>query len=225
MGLERGQIVNTNGLAPFSPSDGEHRVAATLKKTGTSLGFSRDLWLRVVSVLSILVAWLILTAVMGPMVIPGPADTWQFLLKEQHEGRLWFHIGMTLWRVIVSFVITMILGSLLGMLTGVSKTADRLLEAWVVLGLAIPRILLVVVAYLLIGLNDTAAIVALVLMLIPQVIVQIREGIRSIDTKLVEMARAFHRTRLQTWRQVVLPQLTPYLLGTARSTLDRKSVV
>ncbi len=181
---------------------------------------SRDIWLRAISLLSIVALWLILTAVMGPTVVPGPVDTIQFLLKEQREGRLWFHIGMTMLRVVISFVLAIVLGTLIGTATGLSRMLDKLLEAWVVLGLAVPRILLVVVAYLLIGLNDTAAILALILMLVPQVVVQMREGIRSIDTKLIEMARAFRRPTFQIWRQVIIPQLMPYLLGTARSTLS-----
>lgn len=181
---------------------------------------SRTFWLRLISLVSIFGAWLLLTWVMGPQVIPGPVETVQFLFREQEQGRLWYHIGMTLWRVLISFVLTMLLGSLIGVLTGASKTLDRLLEAWVVTGLAVPRILPLVVAYLLIGLNDTAAIVALVIILVPQVIVQMRESIRAIDTKLVDMARVLRRPRSQIWRQVILPQLAPYLLGTARGTLS-----
>lgn len=129
-------------------------------------------------------------------------------------------MGTTLLRVVVSFALSLLLGTLIGALSGFSRMLDALLEAWVVLGLAIPRILLVVVAYLLIGLNDVAAIAALVLMLIPQVVVQMREGIRSMDPKLIEMAHAFRRPRAQIWRQVIVPQLMPYLVGTARSTFS-----
>lgn len=181
---------------------------------------SREFGLRLVSVLSIFAVWLLLSRVMGTTVVPGPLETVQFLIKEHNDGRLWFHIGMTLWRVLVAFVITMILGTILGVLSGASKTLDKLLEAWTVTGLAVPRILPLVVAYLLIGLNDTAAIVALVIILVPQVVVQMRESIRAMDTKLLEMARAFRRPRLQIWRQVILPQMAPYLLGTARSALS-----
>lgn len=195
---------------------------AVASRTSTQVrsDFSRTLGLRVISLASIFVVWIALSWIMGAKVVPGPVETIQFLLKEHQSGQLWFHIWMTLWRVLVAFVITMVLGTLIGVLSGASKTLDKLLEAWVITGLAMPRILPVVVAYLLIGLNDTAAVVALVIILVPQVIVQMREGIRAIDTKLVEMARALRRPRSQIWRQVILPQLAPYLLGTARGALS-----
>ncbi|RIH89397.1 putative aliphatic sulfonates transport permease protein SsuC [Calidithermus terrae] len=181
---------------------------------------SRSLGLRLLSLLSIVLVWLLLSWLMGRTVVPGPLETVAFLAREHERGQLWLHIGITLWRVMVAFAITMALGVLIGVAVGASRTLDRLLEAWVVTGLAVPRILPLVVCYLLIGLNDTAAIVGLVIILVPQVVVQMREGIRAIDVKLVEMARALRRPRGQIWRQVVLPQLAPYLLGTARGALS-----
>lgn len=195
-------------------------VAAKPPSPGASNTRSRAWGLRFVSLLSIVAVWYLLSATMGTTVFPGPAETLQFLAQEHQRGTLWFHVGITLWRVVVSFALTMLFGTLLGVITGASRTLDRLLEAWVVVGLSVPRILPLVVAFLLIGLNDTAAIAALVIILVPQVVVQMREAIRSIDTRLIEMARAFRRPRSQVWRQVILPQLAPYLLGTARGALS-----
>lgn len=179
-----------------------------------------SLGLRLLSLLSIIIVWLGLSWLLGRTVVPSPVDTVEFLVREHQRGQLWTHVGITLWRVLLSFTITMVLGVLIGVMVGISRVMDRLLEAWVATGLAVPRILPLVVCYLLIGLNDVAAVVALVIIMVPQVIVQMREGIRSIDVKLVEMARALRRPRGQIWWQVILPQLGPYLLGTARGALS-----
>lgn len=182
--------------------------------------FSRSLGLRLLSLASLVLVWLALSWLLGSAVVPGPVETVLFLIREHERGQLELHVGITLWRVLLSFVIAMALGALIGVAVGVSRTLDRLLEAWVLTGLAVPRILPLVVCYLLIGLNDTAAIVALVMILVPQVVVQMREGIRAIDVKLVEMAQVLRQPGGQIWRQVVFPQLTPYLLGTARGVLS-----
>jgi len=49
--------------------------------------------------------------------------------------------------------------------------------------------------------------------------VSVREGTRAIDGKLVDMAYAFRRSRSQVWWKVVLPQLMPFIIGTARGSL------
>lgn len=181
--------------------------------------FVREAAPRLASLLSLLLLWLILSWALGPQVLPGPKETLLFLFKEA-RGPLWLHLGITLWRVLASFILAMGLGTLLGALVGVSRVLDRFFEAWIVLGLAVPRIVPVVAAYLLLGLNEWAVVSALTVIVAPQVSVQIREGVRALDTKLLEMARAFRRPRSQVLRQVVLPQLLPYLLGTARGALS-----
>jgi len=78
----------------------------------------------------------------------------------------------------------------------------------------------IVVAYILIGLNDTAAVVAIVLVVAPSVVTQIQEGARALDQKLIQMAHAFRLSRWALLRHVVAPQLFPYIAGTARSAMS-----
>src|SRR5690606_25580329 len=96
---------------------------------------------------------------------------------------------------------------------------DDLLQGWLVVALTIPRILLFVVAYLTVGLSDTALVIALIVTVVPTIVVAIREGTHAVDSSLVEMATAFRRSRPAIWRQVIFPQLTPFVVGTARGSL------
>ncbi|MEN5458945.1 ABC transporter permease subunit, partial [Klebsiella pneumoniae] len=90
----------------------------------------------------------------------------------------------------------------------------------VALGLALPRILVIVVTYLVVGLNELAAVLAVFLIILPNVVVQMQEGIRSLDGRLIEMARVFRLPPGRFWWRVILPQLAPFFWGTARSTLS-----
>jgi NitT/TauT family transport system permease protein len=121
--------------------------------------------------------------------------------------------------VLIAFAVAMPAGVLIGAVMGFSRRADAALEAWLVTGLTIPRIILFVMAYLLLGLNDRAAILALIITIVPTIVAQIREGARALDGKLLEMARAFRRSRAQVWTRIIIPQLMPYIVGTARTSL------
>lgn len=123
-------------------------------------------------------------------------------------------------RVLIAFGIGMVGGVVIGAVMGLSARIDRLLQAWLLAGLTVPRIVLFVVAYLLLGLNDQAAVGALIITIVPTIVVQLREGTRALDPKLLEMARAFRRPRSEVWLRVVLPQLMPYIVGTARASLS-----
>ena len=174
---------------------------------------------RLAGLLTLFAGWLILSEVVGRQTIPGPVATWEFIVREFERGAMQRHLAATFYRVSVSFVVAMGLGVLAGTLMGLYRRVDELLEAWVVAGLSIPRLVLFVDSYLILGLNDRAAILALTISVLPTVIVQVREGTRAVDGKLVEMAVAFRRPRIAIWRKVILPQLMPFVIGTARTTL------
>ena len=171
------------------------------------------------SYLSILVAWIVAAELMPPSLMPGPVETARFVIREFERGVLLMHLWDTARRVFIAFAVGMGIGLASGAAMGLSRRADQLLQGWLIAGLTIPRIVLFVMAYLVFGLSDTAAVAALVVTIIPTVVVQIREGTRAVDGKLIEMARAYGRPRLAIWRHVVLPQLMPYVVGTGRSSL------
>jgi len=120
----------------------------------------------------------------------------------------------------LAFLLAMLLGLVLGAWMGRSRLVEVLLGAWVALGLALPRILIIVAAYLVVGLNERAAVLAVLLIILPNVVVQIQEGVRSLDGRLIQMAQAFRLPPRRLWWRVILPQLAPFFWGTARSTLS-----
>ena len=130
-----------------------------------------------------------------------------------------YHLGITLARVAASFVIAMALGTVIGVVMGRSALIDRLAHPWLVFFLNIPALVTIVLAYIWIGLVETAVIVAVAANKIPNVVVTLREGARALDRDLLEMAACFRIGRRRTLQHVVLPQLYPYLAAAARSGL------
>lgn len=175
---------------------------------------------RLLSYLSIVGVWVLAAALMDSDLMPGPLATLEFVANEFQRGVLLMHLGATVRRVLIAFVIALVVGIAVGAAMGRSRRVDELLEGWLLAGLTIPRIILFVMAYLLLGLSDSAAIAALVVTVLPTVVVQIREGTRALDSDLIEMATAYRRPRTAIWRRVILPQLMPYVVGTSRASLS-----
>src|SRR5213082_538728 len=69
-------------------------------------------------------------------------------------------------------------------------------------------------------LSATAAIAAVALNKLPIATVTVREGARSLDHALDDMAQVFRMGAWVRMRHVVLPQLAPYLAAAARSGLS-----
>lgn len=194
--------------------------ASTTKVTKDGVERHSGVLLTVASVLSIVAVWMLLSRLLSPAVLPGPGETLRFLWQEIERGRLWRHVIATMERVLVSFAISMVVGVFVGIFMGTVRWVERLGSAWLLTGLSIPRIVPIVGAYILIGLNDTAAIAAIVLVVVPTIITQVQEGARALDQKLVQMAQAFRISRWGILRHVVAPQLFPYIAGTARTAMS-----
>lgn len=175
---------------------------------------------RAAGLAALLLCWPLATALLGADLVPGPAATLSFLWREALRGTLWSNVGITLWRVLLSFAAALAVGVPLGWLLGTQRRVAAFLSPWLAVGLTLPRLLILVVTYLLLGLNERAIVVAISVILVPTVAVQTREAVRGLDPRLDALSRAFGVPRARQWRQVLLPQLSPALYGTARVTLS-----
>jgi NitT/TauT family transport system permease protein len=176
--------------------------------------------LRLVSLALLLAAWFIGAQIAGPRMFPDPQTVALAIFHEAESGALGFNLLATLLRVIVSFVLAMAAGTAAGLVMGRYRVADRLGDPWLVVLLNLPALVIIVLAYVWVGLTETAAIAAVALNKVPIATVTVREGARSLDAGLDDMARVFRMSPWVRMRHVVLPQLAPYLAAAARSGLS-----
>jgi NitT/TauT family transport system permease protein len=135
------------------------------------------------------------------------------------DGTLPYHIGVTLARVAASFALAMVIGIAIGVAMGRRPRLDRFFDGWLVLFLNVPALVTIVLCYIWFGLIETAAILAVALNKIPNVIVTLREGARALNRDYLEMAEVFRLGSAKTLRHIVLPELYPFIVAAARSGL------
>lgn len=174
----------------------------------------------VVTVALLLVLWAGLSLLIEqPRTLPSPAAVAETLGRLAASGQLLRDMGATLGRVAASFAIALLAGGVLGVWMGRSGTADRWLDPLVVIALNTPAMVVIVLCYVWIGLNETAAVTAVALNKVPLVAVMLRDGTRALSPDLDDMARAFRLTAWARWRHVIAPQLVPHLASAARAGL------
>lgn len=175
---------------------------------------------RVLSLLSLVLAWQIGAHFAGAQLLPTPLVVADVIWRETVSGNMPRQVAITLARVAIAFSIAMVLGSLLGVAMGRSRWLDRIADPWVVVLLNLPALVIIVLAYIWAGLTETAAISAVALNKLPNAAVTLREGARALDTGLDEMADVFAMPFGRRVRHVILPQLAPYLAAATRTGLS-----
>jgi len=182
--------------------------------------FAQGRWARIVPPLVLVVFWQVLAVALQSRTLPPLTEVLVGLWQELFGGDLLFHLGMTLGRVAISFVVAMLVGTGLGILMGSSRPWDRVLDSFLILALNIPALVTIILCYIWFGLSETAAVIAVTVNKIPMVAISLREGARAVDKNLLQVARVYRLSRRDTFFKVYLPQLLPYLFGSARNGLS-----
>lgn len=170
----------------------------------------------VLSVGLLLGLWSLLSLKLTNSVLPSPWLTLQTMYKDVSSGAVFPALGVTLLRVLKGFAMTMLFGIAIGCLLGLSNSMKDIFGNWVVIGTSIPPLVMIIVVFLGMGLSENAALVATVLTTVFTIIQNIEQGVRSIDPKLDEMARVMNASRFYRLRRVILPQIYPYVMASAR---------
>jgi NitT/TauT family transport system permease protein len=180
----------------------------------------RGPWVSILSVAGFVLIWFVAAEIAQSRLLPGPAAVLDYIYQESVHGDLVFELGITLWRVVASFVVAMVIGSAIGLIMGQMPAVNRVLDPWLIVLLNLPALVIIILAYVWFGLNEAAAIGAVALNKIPNVVVTLREGARALDPGLNEMARAYRLSPWSKFRNVTLPQLQPYFAAASRSGIS-----
>nr|WP_238401071.1 ABC transporter permease [Alloalcanivorax marinus] len=172
--------------------------------------------IKVGSMIAALLAWLGLSFLFPETVLPGPWQTIQVLADNFANGDILSHLAATLGRVLGGLVLAMAVGIPVGVLMGVNRLAEKTLDVWVMVALTVPSLCYAIFAFIWIGLNETAAIVAIGLTSAPSIAINLWEGVKNIDTRLFQMARVFNASRWVIIRRVLFPQVLPYIMASLR---------
>jgi NitT/TauT family transport system permease protein len=144
-----------------------------------------------------------------PFFVPSPADvvdafsqTPQYLLSES-----W----VTIWRVLIGFLIAVAAGLAIAVLLAASQTVDRMAMPVLAAVNAIPKVALAPLLLVWLGFGDAPKIVMVVLISFFPVIVSTMAGLSSAPSDLRLMARSLSATWWQTFVKVRLPWALPQI--------------
>ena len=175
--------------------------------------------LRLGSALSALILWQLVAWIWSSDLLPTPGAVLGLMARDMLSGALPHDLWATLRRVLLAFALAMSIGSLLGILMGMRRTLDLLLDPWLMLLLNVPALVVIILTFVWLGIGETTAVAAIAVNKIPAVVVTLREGARTLDPEFAELARSFRLGRRKTLVYITLPQLLPYFAVAARSGL------
>lgn len=126
------------------------------------------------------------------------------------------HLITTGIRVLAGFAVSMLVGTVLGLMLGLSDFWKVALKDWVLIGLALPSLMVVVFSAMWFGFSIGTPIASATLIAFPFVTQSIYEGIDDIDAGLYSMSEAFNISKRRVTRRIVIPAVAGEWFAGAR---------
>ncbi|OWA36294.1 ABC transporter permease [Saccharibacillus sp. O16] len=186
--------------------------------SSTRTGF-RGTVLRLLGVFAVLhVLWALLAAALQRDILPSPWVVYPALIHLDGAEML-THVGASLIRVCAGIGLALAVGLLLGLLMGRSPRWNRLLDPVVYLTYPVPKIALLPVAMLFLGLGEASKIVMIALILVFQVIISVRDAVKAIPIDTYDVLTSLGAKRMAKFTQITLPGALSAILSTLRISL------
>jgi ABC-type nitrate/sulfonate/bicarbonate transport system permease component len=155
------------------------------------------------------------------LFLPSVSEVYDELVQMHNEGILWGNLGISLWVYVVGMVISIVLAIPLGLFIGGVRIVDKVLSPYIWAIYTTPRLILMPLVLLWVGINDTARIVIIVLSAVPATLVVVMEGVKTVDNSLIKAARSFGASRTRLFRSVVMPSTVPFIATGIRMGVSR----
>jgi ABC-type nitrate/sulfonate/bicarbonate transport system permease component len=155
------------------------------------------------------------------LFLPSVTEVWDAVVRMHEQGILWGNLGISLWIYLVGMVISIVIAVPLGLFIGGVKVVDRILSPYIWAIYTTPRLILMPLVVLWVGINDTARVVIIVLSAVPATLVVVMEGVKTVDNSLVKAARTFGASRFQLFKSVVFPATIPFIATGIRMGVSR----
>ncbi|MDR1092179.1 MAG: ABC transporter permease [Prevotella sp.] len=162
--------------------------------------------------------WYILAKWLQLKALPAPTDVYSAYRKAFENG-IMDHSLASLQRIAISIGISLAIALILGLWMGYNKRANKLLGPMIYFSYPIPKLALLPIVMTLFDLGETSKIIIVVLIIVFQLIIAIRDAVRNISKENYYVLTSFGATGLQKMRHITLPAILPETFSSLRVAL------
>ncbi|CAH1200543.1 Putative aliphatic sulfonates transport permease protein SsuC [Paenibacillus plantiphilus] len=195
----------------------EEAVVSTLmkkknraKRRGLSIRATNVL-LGAILPLTLLLVWEVAGArgLLNPILLPAPSEIWEELVGLTASGELAQHLGISVWRALLGFVIGGGLGLAAGIWVGFSYKTERLLDPSLQMLRMLPHLAIAPLFILWFGFGETSKLLLIAKGAFFPLYVNTFLGIRSVDGKLFDVGRVLQFSKWQLVTKLIVPASLP----------------
>lgn len=150
------------------------------------------------------------------LIFSSPSRVWSTFVEKVSDGTLMMHVSVTLMETVVGFIVGTLLGTLLAMLLWWSPMTSKVLDPYLVILNAMPKVALgpILIVALGPGYISIMAMGALISIIITTIVVY--TAFKGVDPNYSKVMQTFGATRWQIFKEVILPASFPTIISTLK---------
>lgn len=151
-----------------------------------------------------------------PLLFSSPSKIISLLIDKIRDGSLIGHLGLTVYETLVSFILGTLIGTLLAMFLWWSPFYSKVLDPYLVIFNAMPKVALgpIIIVAMGPGLNSIIANGIIISVIVTTMVVY--TSFRDIDPNYIKVLQTFNARRSQIFKEAVLPYSFPVIISTLK---------
>lgn len=175
-------------------------------------------WVSVLAIVTLLCIWeaICQNNLVSALFLPAPSQIIVSLFLMISDGEIGSSLAASLYRILMGFAVGSILGLAVGLVTGTSALADKIGNPIVNALYPIPKIALLPLFILWLGIGELSKITIIALGVFFPVAMNTYSGVKNVDPLLIKVAVSFNASWWKTMQSVVLPNALPMIFAGLR---------
>ena len=170
---------------------------------------------RVTVLTALLLLWELASTLqwVNPFITSSPSRIAKTIAGLYREGDLFYHVGTTLWETLAGFAIAVVAGYSIALLLWWSEALRKILEPYVVVLNALPKIALGPLIIIWCGTGSKAIVFMTVLIGLIVAILNMLNGFMATDENKILLLRSMGANKLQILTKLVIPSSLPSFIS------------
>ena len=175
-------------------------------------------WVSAVSIVCVLILWELIcrAGVVSALFLPAPSQILAALTTMLADGEIGVSLAASMYRILAGFIVGSLIGLAVGLVTGTSALADKIGSPIVNALYPIPKIALLPLFILWLGIGELSKVTIIALGVFFPVAMNTYSGVKNVDTLLIKVAVSFNAGWRKTMQSVVLPNALPMIFAGLR---------
>jgi sulfonate transport system permease protein len=154
-----------------------------------------------------------------PRFIGQPSQIIHYLFEEIRRGEIWTDAAITFWEIMLGYAIGAVAGGLTGFALGFRPQLARIVEPYILIFAAIPKIAIAPIIIIALGIGTQSKVAIVVSMVFFLMFYAVFSGVKQIEPDFIHQARIMGANRYEVIGYIVIPAIAPNIFDGLKTSI------